>query len=60
MKEKDEDGNWLTPKFFKAAFTRDKEMSLGARVLALMGGLGLIILEPIAKAGAKLGLTKDD
>lgn len=60
MDEKEEKGNWMFPKFFKVAFCKDPELGIGARILSFMGGAGLIFLEPIAKAGAKMGLTKDD
>ncbi|MBQ8785372.1 MAG: hypothetical protein IJZ59_04945 [Alphaproteobacteria bacterium] len=58
MKEKDESG-WLFPEFFKAAVDTEDPLPFGARVLSVMTGTGLMIVEPIAKIGSALGLDSD-
>ena len=58
MKEKDDSG-WLFPEFFKAAVDTEDPLPFGARVLSVMVGTGLIIVEPIAKIGSALGLDSD-
>lgn len=50
-------GSWLFPEFFKIAVSTDKDVDLGMRVISVMAGTGLLILEPVVKVCNKLGIT---
>lgn len=48
-KEEQKESSWLFVECLKASVTRDK-LPFGARVLAAMTGLGLMLIEPIGRA----------
>jgi hypothetical protein len=50
MKKKDEASSWIFPELFKLAVSKDKDVNIPMRLLSVMGGAGLLIIEPIMHA----------